>query len=121
VPDQPTLRDRIADALQSLDLAYFSPERANQVADAVLPAPVDRTVRAVRAVIDEIDTEMRTEPDTQRAAMQMEAVIRVRAAFDGHPLRRMADEAQQPEEAHVVADSSDDPEHVDDCPGCPAP
>jgi hypothetical protein len=23
-----------------------------------------------------------------------------------------------PEEAHVVADSSDDPEHVDDCAGC---
>jgi hypothetical protein len=38
-----------------------------------------------------------------------------------HYLSRMADEAQQPEEAHVVADSSDDPEHVDDCPGCPAP
>jgi polyhydroxyalkanoate synthesis regulator phasin len=24
------------------------------------------------------------------------------------------------EETHVVADSSDDPERVDDCPGCPA-
>jgi hypothetical protein len=33
----------------------------------------------------------------------------------------MADEAQQPtEETHVVADDSDDPEHVDDCPGCEA-
>lgn len=25
------------------------------------------------------------------------------------------------EETHVVADDSDDPEHVDDCPGCPTP
>jgi hypothetical protein len=25
------------------------------------------------------------------------------------------------EETHVVADDSDDPEHVDDCPGCAAP
>jgi hypothetical protein len=24
------------------------------------------------------------------------------------------------EETHVVADDSDDPEHVDDCPGCEA-
>ena len=24
------------------------------------------------------------------------------------------------EETHVVADDSDDPEHVDDCPGCTA-
>jgi hypothetical protein len=24
-------------------------------------------------------------------------------------------------ETHVVADDSDDPEHVDDCPGCAAP
>jgi hypothetical protein len=24
------------------------------------------------------------------------------------------------EDSHVVADASDDPEHVDDCPGCPA-
>ncbi|MGA5767396.1 hypothetical protein ACPC36_07930 [Streptomyces pseudogriseolus] len=24
------------------------------------------------------------------------------------------------EETHVVADDSDDPEHIDDCPGCPA-
>jgi hypothetical protein len=34
---------------------------------------------------------------------------------------RVAVEAQQPaEETHVVADDSDDPEHVDDCPGCEA-
>ena len=25
-----------------------------------------------------------------------------------------------PEETHVVADDSDDPEHIDDCPGCTA-
>jgi hypothetical protein len=25
------------------------------------------------------------------------------------------------EESHVVADDSSDPEHIDDCPGCPAP
>ncbi|AZM51804.1 hypothetical protein DMA15_03730 [Streptomyces sp. WAC 01529] len=36
----------------------------------------------VRAVADAIDTEMRTEPDTQRAAMQHEAVIRINAALD---------------------------------------
>ncbi|MFF7130353.1 hypothetical protein [Streptomyces sp. NPDC008240] len=36
--------------------------------------------------------------------------------------RRMADAAQPPaEESHVVADDSDDPEHVDDCPGCTGP
>lgn len=40
----------------------------------------------VRAVADAIDTEMRTEPDTLRAAMQQEAVVRIRAALDGHPL-----------------------------------
>ncbi|MFF3151870.1 hypothetical protein [Streptomyces sp. NPDC057910] len=34
--DQPTLRDRIADAMRGVDLAYFSRERANQVADAVM-------------------------------------------------------------------------------------
>lgn len=28
--------------------------------------------------------------------------------------------APDAEAAHVVADDSDDPEHVDDCPGCPA-
>lgn len=28
--------------------------------------------------------------------------------------------APAPEETHVVADDSDDPEHVDDCPGCEA-
>ncbi|MET9138866.1 hypothetical protein [Streptomyces parvulus] len=27
-------------------------------------------------------------------------------------------EPRLPEDSHVVADSSDDPEHVDDCPGC---
>jgi len=27
---------------------------------------------------------------------------------------------QAADETHVVADGSDDPEHVDDCPGCPA-
>ncbi|MDK1473655.1 hypothetical protein QNO07_09505 [Streptomyces sp. 549] len=36
---------------------------------------------AVRALADAIDTEMRTEPDTQRAAMQMETVVRIRAAL----------------------------------------
>ncbi|MEU2719386.1 hypothetical protein [Streptomyces smyrnaeus] len=36
----------------------------------------------VHAVCDAIDTEMSTEPDTQRAAMQYEAVRRVRAALD---------------------------------------
>ncbi|MGW8326517.1 hypothetical protein ACWGLE_01275 [Streptomyces sp. NPDC055897] len=34
--DQPTLRDRIAEAMRGVDLAYFSRERANQVADAVM-------------------------------------------------------------------------------------
>jgi hypothetical protein len=30
-------------------------------------------------------------------------------------------DAVRAEETHVVADGSDDPEHVDDCPGCPPP
>ncbi|MFI2761361.1 hypothetical protein ACH5A3_21205 [Streptomyces echinatus] len=63
---------------------------------AVLPTPDQQAaVERVRALADEIDTEMRTEPDTQRSAMQMEAVTRIRAALDGHPLRRLAGEAQQ--------------------------
>jgi hypothetical protein len=32
--------------------------------------------------------------------------------------RQAAAERAAAEEAHVVADDSDDPEHVDDCPGC---
>jgi hypothetical protein len=39
----------------------------------------------VSALADEIDAEMRIEPDTQRAAMQMEAVTRLRAALSDHP------------------------------------
>jgi hypothetical protein len=35
-------------------------------------------------------------------------------------LRRRAVTLPAPEETHVVADGSDDPEHVDDCPGCTA-
>lgn len=35
-------------------------------------------------------------------------------------LYRLADQAQSTEETHVVADDSDDPEHIDDCPGCEA-
>lgn len=35
-------------------------------------------------------------------------------------LYTLADIWGRDEEAHVVADDSDDPEHVDDCPGCPA-
>jgi hypothetical protein len=34
--------------------------------------------------------------------------------------RQAAAERAVVEEAHVVADDSDDPEHVDDCPGCEA-
>ena len=38
------------------------------------------------------------------------------------PARLTLVEAEGAEETHVVADDSDDPEHVDDCPGCvPAP
>jgi hypothetical protein len=29
-------------------------------------------------------------------------------------------DAPAAEETHIVADDSDDPEHVDDCPGCEA-
>ncbi|MFD7995474.1 hypothetical protein [Streptomyces mexicanus] len=60
---------------------------------------LETAVARVRKVTDEIDTEMRTEPDTQRAAMQMEAITRIRAALDGHELHRLADEAQQAKEA----------------------
>lgn len=38
----------------------------------------------VRQLTDAIDTEMRAEPDTQRAATQMEAVTRLRGALAGH-------------------------------------
>jgi hypothetical protein len=47
---------------------------------------VQAALARVRALADEIDAEMRTEPDTQRAAMQMETVTRLRAALSGHPL-----------------------------------
>jgi hypothetical protein len=33
---------------------------------------------------------------------------------------RLTPVEQADEETHVVADDSDDPEHVDDCPGCEA-
>ncbi|ARX81574.1 hypothetical protein SMD44_00972 [Streptomyces alboflavus] len=55
------------------------------VADAE-QADLRTQLARVRAVADAIDTEMRTEPDTLRAAMQQEAVVRIRAALDGHPL-----------------------------------
>jgi len=32
----------------------------------------------------------------------------------------LVEDAEAAEETHVVADDSDDPEHVDDCPGCEA-
>lgn len=75
--------------------------------NAVLPEPADRAaIERVRALADAIDVEMRIEPDTQRAAMQMEAVTRIRAALHGHEPRRMADE-EQPAEAPTAR-----------CPSC---
>lgn len=54
---------------------------------AVVPPASDReSLARVSALADEIDAEMRTEPDTQRAAMQMETITRLRAALEGHPL-----------------------------------
>jgi hypothetical protein len=49
-----------------------------------------------------------------------------RDAESGHgdkALREFLAGGEQPaaEEAHVVADDSSDPEHVDDCPGCTTP
>lgn len=46
-------------------------------------ADVRAAVERVTQLADAIDTEMRTEPDTQRSAMQMEAVTRIRRALDG--------------------------------------
>ena len=56
----------------------------------------------VRAVADAIDGETRTEPDTQRAAMQQEAVVRIRAALGGHPLHG----GQQPAVVQPLADQT---------------
>ncbi|MFE7233959.1 hypothetical protein ACFVAF_25480 [Streptomyces sp. NPDC057596] len=42
------------------------------------------------------------------------------ARFCPARLTPAGDEVQPAEVAHVVADDSDDPEHVDDCPGCEA-
>jgi hypothetical protein len=56
--------------------------------NARLRAAVER----VRGLADAIDAEMRIEPDTQRAAMQMEAAVQIRAALNGYELRRLAAE-----------------------------
>lgn len=54
----------------------------------------EESLKRVREVINAIDAEMRTEPDTQRSAMQLEAVHRISAALKGDGA---ADEAQQAE------------------------
>lgn len=61
-----------------------------------------------------------SDPVKLRAELIQDAAVKVAwvAAID----RRIADDWERGEETHVVADDSDDPEHIDDCPGCaPAP
>ncbi|MFE2485990.1 hypothetical protein ACFXGR_22370 [Streptomyces mirabilis] len=55
----------------------------------------------------------------RKAAETLEATDRDDDAVN--LLYLLADTTERAEETHVVADDSDDPEHVDDCPGCPAP
>ncbi|MEV0443502.1 hypothetical protein AB0I84_13180 [Streptomyces spectabilis] len=84
-------RDRYAAAIDDT-FAYATDFDAEKAADAVIAvadaeqADVRAALARVRALADAIDTELRGEPDTQRAAMQHEAVVRIRAALDGHPL-----------------------------------
>ncbi|MFI7294004.1 hypothetical protein [Streptomyces sp. NPDC050121] len=54
----------------------------------------------------------------RKAAETLEATDRDDDAIN--LLYLLADDVERPEETHVVADDSDDPEHVDDCPGCEA-
>ncbi|MCX3059572.1 hypothetical protein [Streptomyces beihaiensis] len=95
-----------------------------------------RTAQMIRRHRGELADE---KPPADRAAVVREAVAAVRDGDLGprggmsrdyengwwdsraaaeERVRRLADEAQPAEVVHVVADSSDDPEHVDDCPGC---
>ncbi|WP_282792936.1 hypothetical protein [Streptomyces sp. CC224B] len=107
MPDRPyTDADGVRDdLLRAIDfnfcvgaLGYESPEALLDAYDASraaavpsVPADAEQgdlraALARVRGLADAIDAEMRTEPDTQRAAMQHEAAIRIRAALDGHPL-----------------------------------
>lgn len=119
--DRAALRDRIDAALKGCGV--YDPEEGiwrslssawvEEIAPAVLavlPEPADRA-----AVLREAATEAEAENaqcnavgPCQQCSARTTVAIR---------LRRRADEAQQ-SETHVVADDSDDPEHVDDCPGC---
>lgn len=80
-------RDRYAAAVNTI-VGYPSETMVNAVM-AVADTEQDALRAAlarVRALADAIDAELGAEPDTRRAAMQQEAVVRLRAALDGHPL-----------------------------------
>ncbi|MFF8902532.1 hypothetical protein ACF082_34245 [Streptomyces lydicus] len=74
--------DRVRALIADLETAV---EGRTAMRIVVPPASVGTALVRVRALADEIDAEMRTEPDTQRAAMQLEAVTRLRAALSSHP------------------------------------
>jgi hypothetical protein len=81
------LSDADIRASQANDLLRIANETSNrsEAERASAARRADRAAAAlarVRTLADAIDTEMRTEPDTQRAAMQMEAVTRIRAALE---------------------------------------
>ncbi|MEV6014693.1 hypothetical protein [Streptomyces sp. NPDC051997] len=102
--------------------------------------------QAIAWAADAIDAKLAVEPDHNRASALYELLLHLRDELPctcartgglhakgcrkyvpGHELisRHNALAVYRRErtavESHVVADDSSDPEHIDDCPGCPAP
>ncbi|MFH9816170.1 hypothetical protein [Streptomyces sp. NPDC017230] len=110
--DQGALLDLIADALADTEGWQWAPGF-----DKTQSPTYQGYLRQAAAVLPVLPT-----PADQAAVLREAADVLEEGDYllAAEELRRMADETAATEETHVVADDSDDPEHVDDCPGCTA-
>jgi hypothetical protein len=94
----------------------------NEGADADFIAHARTDVPALLAEVRRLRSRTLTEGEYNAAWHAVEGAAGEEGADPGTVLHAVLDRLrigwQDTEETHVVADDSDDPEHLDDCPGC---